>query len=202
MTRAFTEPELVLATHNPGKVREIAALLEPFAVNVLSAGALGLPEPEETGQTFQDNALIKAEAAASKSGRPALSDDSGLVIPALGGAPGIYSARWAGPTKDFTVAMHTVEEELTKVRAAANTPAYFICVLALCWPDGETKTFEGRVDWHLEFPPRGQKGFGYDPIFVPNGHDITFGEMNADAKHAMSHRAVAFGKLIDDCFTE
>ena len=192
--------ELVLATHNPGKVREIAELMAPYAVHVTSAGELGLPEPEENGDTFEANALIKAVAAAIYSGRPALSDDSGLVVPALGGAPGIHSARWAGPKKDFAVAMQRVEDELKALGAGPHPQAYFVCVLALCWPDGETRSFEGRVTGRLTFPPRGDKGFGYDPIFVPDGHQETFGEMEPAQKHAMSHRANAFRKLIADCF--
>jgi XTP/dITP diphosphohydrolase len=188
--------ELVLATHNPGKVREIAELMAPHAVSVLSAGALGLPEPEETGTTFEENALIKAVASAIHSGRPALSDDSGLVVPALGGDPGIYSARWAGPGKDFDMAMGLVWEKLRERGAEANAEAYFVCVLALCWPDGTTETYEGRVDGHLIFPPRGANGFGYDPMFIPDGYDQTFGEMDPAAKHAMSHRAIAFRKLV------
>jgi XTP/dITP diphosphohydrolase len=191
--------DLVLATHNPGKVREIAELLEPFAIAVTSAGELGLPEPEETGATFAENAAIKAEVAARASGKPALSDDSGLVVPALDGAPGIYSARWAGPGKDFAFAMKTIAEKLG-AKASGKPAASFVCALALALPGEGTQIFEGRIDGHLVFPARGANGFGYDPIFVPEGHEKTFGEMDPAAKHAMSHRARAFRKLIDGYF--
>jgi XTP/dITP diphosphohydrolase len=197
MPRAFTEPKLVIASHNPGKVREIADLLSPFGVEVVSAAALDLPEPVEDGATFEANAAIKARAAAEASGLPALADDSGLVVEALGGEPGIHSARWAGPGKDFTVAMEKVEAGL---KGKENRRAYFACVLALAWPDGHLETFEGRVDGTLVWPPRGDKGFGYDPIFVADGHDITFGEMEPEKKHALSHRADAFRKLVAACF--
>lgn len=196
MARRFTEPELVIATHNPGKLSEIADLLAPFGTKVLSAGALGLPEPVEDGLTFLANAEIKARAAAEGSGRPALSDDSGLVVLALGGDPGIYSARWAGPRKDFDVAMKRVHDEL----GDRDRSAYFVAALALCWPDGHIEAFEGRVDGTLVWPPRGDKGFGYDPMFLPGGHVITFGEFEPDAKHAISHRARAFRQLVDACF--
>ncbi len=189
---------IVIASHNPGKVREIAALLEPLGLEVVSAGELGLPEPEETGETFEENAIIKAKAAAEGAGLPALADDSGLCVDALGGEPGIHSARWGGPEKDFARAMRLVEERLRE--AGATTPderkAHFTCALALAWPDGEVETFTGEVHGHLVWPPRGEKGFGYDPIFVPEGHDITFGEMEPEKKDAMSHRARAFEKLL------
>ena len=189
---------IVIASHNPGKVREIAALLEPLGLQAVSAGDLNLPEPEETGATFEENAVIKARAAAEAAGKPALADDSGLCVDALGGAPGIYSARWGGPEKDFRKAMQRVEEELQK--AGATTPeqrkAHFTCALALAWPDGAVETFTGEVHGHIVWPPRGEKGFGYDPIFVPEGHDITFGEMDPARKDAMSHRARAFEKLL------
>ena len=168
---------------------------------VVSAAALGLPEPEETGTTFVANAALKARAAAAAARLPALADDSGLVVDALGGAPGIYSARWAGPMKDFAVAMKRVEDEL-QAKGAADRSAHFTAVLALCWPDGHCETFEGRVDGRLVWPPRGDRGFGYDPIFVPDGHRQTFGEMEPSAKHAISHRAVAFRKLIEACFAK
>jgi XTP/dITP diphosphohydrolase len=185
---------LVLASHNKGKLREIAELLAPFGLNVKSAGELGLPEPEETELTFEGNALLKARAAADASGLPALSDDSGLCVTALDGAPGIYSARWAGETKDFTAAMARIEREL-KEKKAKNTSAKFVCALALVMPKGEHQIFLGEVHGHLEFPPRGTRGFGYDPIFVMDGMSETFGEIDPGRKHAISHRAKAFEKL-------
>ena len=197
MARIFSGGRLVLATHNTGKVREINDLLAPFAVDVVSAGALNLPEPEETETTFIGNAKLKALAAATASGCPALSDDSGLSVTALNGVPGIYSARWAGPTKDFAMAMKKVEQELA---GKADRSAKFVCALALCWPDGHCDSFEGEVHGTLTFPPRGDKGFGYDPIFVPQGHTTTFAEMDPAAKHAMSHRADAFAQLVAACF--
>lgn len=197
MTRIFEGRVLVVASHNEGKVREIADLLAPFGLKILSAGELNLPEPEETGKTFRDNADLKALSAARASGHPALADDSGLAVAALDGAPGIYSARWAGPGRDFTLAMKKVMDKLGE---HDSRTAAFICALALAWPDGHAETFEGRVDGTLTWPPRGEKGFGYDPIFVPAGHDITFGEMEPARKHAMSHRADAFRKLVNACF--
>ena len=201
--RIFTEPRLVIASHNEGKVREIGELLAPFAVEVVSAATLGLDEPEETGATFIENAALKARAAASVAGLPALADDSGLAVTALGGDPGIYSARWGGPEKDFGVAMQKVETALT---GSGDRRAAFICVLALCWPDsgpgGEhMEVFEGRVEGTLVWPPRGDQGFGYDPMFVPTGGTLTFGEMEPTAKHAISHRADAFAKLTAACFS-
>ena len=201
--------KLVLASHNAGKVREIVELLKPFHVTVVSAAELGLDEPEETGASFADNALIKAQAAAMASGLPALADDSGLVVPALGGAPGIYSARWAGPDKSFTTAMARVQRELTAQQPAGGSGddrAHFVCALALCWPaitfDGAAvcRIFEGRVDGRLVWPGRGSHGFGYDPIFIADGQSQTFGEMDPAAKHAISHRAEAFRKLVAACF--
>jgi XTP/dITP diphosphohydrolase len=196
MTRRFDASRLVIASHNPGKVEEIAALLAPFAIGVVSAGALGLPEPEETGDSFEANAALKARASAEAGGLPALADDSGLVVPALGGAPGIYSARWAGPAKDFRDAMARVHREL----GDRDRGASFVAVLALAWPDGGMELFRGEVAGHLVWPPRGERGFGYDPIFVPEGHTLTFGEMDPVEKHQISHRARAFGKLADACF--
>ena len=184
---------LVVASHNPGKVREIDALLAPLGLETIGAAALDLPEPEETGSTFAENALLKAKAAASASGLPALADDSGLCVSALNGAPGITSARWAGPKKDFSEAMKRVEHELG---GNPDKRAFFICVLALATPDGAAETFEGRVYGALSFPPRGERGFGYDPIFIPEGHRFTFGEMDPARKHAMSHRARAFEKFV------
>jgi len=197
--RRFAGPRLVIASHNAGKAREIAALLAPYGVDVISAATLDLPEPEETETTFTGNAELKARAAAERSGLPALADDSGLVVPALDGAPGIYSARWAGAGRDFSLAMARVQREL-EARATSDRRAHFIAALSLCWPDGHCDSFEGRVDGRLDWPPRGDKGFGYDPMFVPDGHDLTFGEMAPDAKHAISHRADAFRKLTAACF--
>lgn len=191
--------KIVVATHNKGKLKEINALLLPFDVIAISAGEMGVDEPEETETTFIGNALLKARHSAAATNLPALADDSGLEVFALNGAPGIYSARWAGENKDFNVAMARVEKEL-KEKNTQDCGARFVCALALVWPDGTQKAFEGYVEGHLEFPPRGENGFGYDPIFVPNGFDITFGEMDADKKHAMSHRANAFKQLIAEVF--
>jgi|TARA_R110000824_G_scaffold118960_14_gene271977 XTP/dITP diphosphohydrolase len=199
MSRKFTEKELVVASHNAGKVKEINDLLAPFGIVTRSAGDLGLPEPDETGDTFRANAELKALAAATASGLPALADDSGLCVEALNGQPGIFSARWAGPQKDFDFAMEKVRLGLVE-EGTLNTRAYFIAGLALAWPDGHVEYFEGRVDGDLVWPPRGRKGFGYDPMFKPDGHEISFGEMEPDAKHAMSHRAHAFRQLVDACF--
>jgi XTP/dITP diphosphohydrolase len=190
---------LVVASHNAGKVGEIAALLAPFGVETLSAAEAGLPEPEETGTTYAQNAILKARAAALAAGLPALADDSGLSVAALGGAPGIYSARWAGPDRDFRVAMTRVESELA-AKKTADRSAAFICALALAEPDGAVEVFEGRVEGTLVFPPRGTRGFGYDPIFVADGETETFGEMDPERKHAMSHRARAFAKLVSARF--
>jgi XTP/dITP diphosphohydrolase len=197
MTRALERGErLVVATHNQGKLREIEALVAPHGLSVVSAGALGLPEPEETGVTFEENAALKAVAAATASGLPALADDSGLAVEALGGAPGVYSARWAGPQKDFAVAMASVEEKLTGLGVpSGERRAHFVAVLALAFPDGSTDLFRGEVHGRLAFPPRGRNGFGYDPIFVPDGYDITFGEMEPGKKQVMSHRARAFAQF-------
>lgn len=191
-------PTLLIASHNKGKVREISQLLAPLGKKVVSATELDLPEPAENGASFSENARIKALAAAKASGLPALSDDSGLVIPALDNQPGIYSARWAGPNKDFGAAMARIQKQL-EARAVPNNKrtAYFICVLALSFPDGETMEFEGRVDGRLIFPPRGSKGFGYDPIFMPHGETRTFGEMPPQDKQEISHRACAFAQFVD-----
>jgi XTP/dITP diphosphohydrolase len=197
MARRCEGGRLVVASHNPGKVREIVDLLRPFGFKAVSAGELGLPEPEETGTTFLENAELKARAAALAARLPALADDSGLVVPALGGGPGIYSARWAGPEKDFRVAMERVQRELGD---RADRRAYFICALAMAWPDGHVESFEGRVDGTLVWPPRGSRGFGYDPMFLPEGGTVTFGEMEPDAKHQISHRARAFAQLTARCF--
>ena len=172
-------------------------MLQPFSAKVIAAGDLGLPEPAETGATFVANAELKALAAADAAGEIAVADDSGLAVTALAGAPGIYSARWGGPKKDFVMAMKKVEAELGD---GQDRSAKFVCALTLAWPDGHRETFEGTVSGSLTFPPRGDKGFGYDPIFIPEGFDITFGEMAAEKKHAMSHRANAFQKLVATCF--
>jgi XTP/dITP diphosphohydrolase len=189
--RLESDTRLVVASHNPGKVAEIEELLGAYGLATLGAAALGLPEPEETGDTFEANALLKAQAAARGSGLTAIADDSGLVVPALDGAPGIYSARWARPDKDFRAAMARVEREL----GAQDRRAHFVAVLAMVWPDGTGRLFRGEAHGHLEFPPRGTRGFGYDPIFVPDGYAATFGEMGPELKHKISHRARAFAKL-------
>ncbi|MGA7675718.1 MAG: RdgB/HAM1 family non-canonical purine NTP pyrophosphatase [Rhizomicrobium sp.] len=182
---------LLVASHNQGKVREIAELLSPYELLVRGAAELGLAEPEETGTTFGENALLKAHAAAAAGGLTALADDSGLSVTALDGAPGLYSARWAGPDKDFAVAMARVEREL-KAKDTHDASAKFVCALALAAPSGETEIFEGEIHGHLVFPPRGKNGFGYDPIFVADGMNETFGEIDPALKHAISHRARAF----------
>jgi XTP/dITP diphosphohydrolase len=187
---------LVIASHNPGKVEEIEALLAPYGVLAIGAAALGLPEPEETGATFEANAELKARAAAEASRLPALADDSGLVVPVLDGAPGIYSARWAGPAKDFRIAIQRVHRELGQ----RDRRAHFVAVLALAWPDGAIETFRGEIYGRLTWPPRGERGFGYDPIFVPDGYDQTFGEIDPEHKHRISHRARAFAQLVEACF--
>ncbi|GAA0592371.1 RdgB/HAM1 family non-canonical purine NTP pyrophosphatase [Caenispirillum bisanense] len=197
MARTFAGGRLVVASHNPGKVREINELLRPYGVEAVSAGDLDLPEPEETGLTFVANAELKALAAATAAGLPALADDSGLAVAALDGAPGIYSARWGGPKKDFAMAMERVHRE---IGANPDRRAHFVCALCLAWPDGHVETFEGKVNGELVWPPRGSRGFGYDPMFVPGGYDITFGEMEPEKKHAMSHRAKAFALLVEACF--
>jgi XTP/dITP diphosphohydrolase len=197
MARRFTEPKLVLASHNQGKAAEIAELLQPFAIEVISAGKLGLPEPDETEDSFIGNARLKALAATKATNLPALADDSGLCVDALDGAPGIYSARWAGPSKDFGAAMDRV------LKGIEGKPrgAHFIAALALAWPDGHCDVFEGRVDGRLVEAPKGDRGFGYDPIFIPHGYEITFGEMDPDKKHRISHRADAFRQLVAGCFS-
>ena len=200
---------IVVATHNSGKLREMRELLEPYGIEAVSAGELGLGEPDETGTTFVANALIKAEAAAIASGLPSFADDSGLCVDALGGDPGIYSARWAGDSKDFTAAMGKIDE-LLRERGATAPPqrrAHFVSALALAWPDGHSETFEGKVFGEIVWPPRGAAGFGYDPCFLPDGHARTFGEMTSEEKHgippdgseALSHRARAFQMLAAAC---
>jgi XTP/dITP diphosphohydrolase len=193
--------KLVVASHNPGKLREIADLVEPYGLEVVSAAELALSEPEETETTFAGNARLKAVTAAKAAGLPALSDDSGLEVEALGGQPGVYSARWAGPEKDFNLAMKRVADELN-VAGAWKEPgprANFTCALCLAWPDGEAHIFEGKVFGRLVWPPRGDRGFGYDPMFLPDGETLTFGEMDPADKHAISHRARAFALFVDAC---
>jgi XTP/dITP diphosphohydrolase len=193
--RLFAAGKIVVASHNPGKVVEIGDLLAPFKLSAVSAGALKLAEPEETETTFIGNALLKARAAATASGLPALADDSGLEVRALNGDPGVYSARWAGPGKDFGVAMRKVEDALTE-RGTADRAARFVCVLAVALPDGAEATFEGEALGEIVWPPRGANGFGYDPIFRPLGYNLTFAEMAPAYKHTISHRAQAFAKLV------
>jgi XTP/dITP diphosphohydrolase len=199
---------LVIATHNPGKLTEMRDLLALYGIEATSAGELGLPEPEETGRSFRDNARIKADAAAKASGMPAFADDSGLAVDALGGEPGIHSARWAGPNKDFRFAMNEIQTRLMKLGAKApeQRRAHFVSALCVTWPDGHREEFEAKVDGMLDWPPRGTKGFGYDPMFLPDGHAETFGEMTAEDKHGLpprgkglSHRARAFLKLAEAC---
>lgn len=197
MARRFTESKLVIASHNPGKIVEIGALIAPYRIEAIGAAALGLPEPEETEPTFEGNAALKARAAAKTTGLPALADDSGLVVPALDGAPGIYSARWAGPSRDFMVAMRRVHDEL----GDKNHAATFVSVLALIWADGHEELFRGEVHGQLSWPPRGENGFGYDPMFIPEGCAQTFGEMSHAMKYAIDHRARAFQRLVAACFT-
>jgi XTP/dITP diphosphohydrolase len=202
---------LVIATHNPGKLREMRELLAPHGVEAISAGELGLGEPEESGKSFRDNARIKAEAAAAATKLPALADDSGLVVEGLGGAPGIHSARWAGPNKDFDVAMRDVDAMLRDRGAVSSAArgAHFVSALCVAWPDHHREEFEGRVHGVLVWPPRGDKGFGYDPMFLPDGYELTFGEMTSEAKHGLppnglglSHRARAFLKLAEACLDD
>jgi XTP/dITP diphosphohydrolase len=199
---------LVIATHNPGKLAELRELLAPFGIESASAGELGLAEPDETGTTFRENARLKAAAAAAAAQRPAFADDSGLAVDALGGAPGIHSARWAGPDKDFASAMRRIEDELGRRGAVRpeERKAHFVCALCVAWPDRHVEEFEGRIDGTLVWPPRGTAGFGYDPIFLPDGHARTFGEMTSDEKHGLpplgsglSHRARAFQQVAEAC---
>ena len=205
--RKLQPGKLVIASHNAGKVREIRALLEPFGIEPVSAGDLGLPEPEETGATFAENALLKAHAAAQGSGLPALADDSGLCVTALEDAPGVYTADWAerqpyegAPGRDWYMAMGKVEGKLAELGPDVDRSGYFICTLALAWPDGHAELFEGRVQGSLTWPPRGTLGFGYDPVFVPMGREQSFAELDPAEKHAMSHRADAFAKLVAAVF--
>lgn len=200
--RVFRGDKLVVASHNPGKVREISDLLAPFAIEAISAASLNLPEPEETGTTFEANAALKALAAAKAAKLPALSDDSGLCVRALNGDPGLYSARWAGDRKNFAMAMQRVARALEEADPeGADRAAHFVCVLCLAWPDGETALFRGEVHGQVVWPPRGTQGFGYDPLFLPHGEALTFGEMDPAKKHDMSHRAHAFRQLLEGSFS-
>ena len=205
--RKLGSEKLVIATHNAGKLKEISALLAPFGIECISAGALGLPEPAETGTTFVENALIKARAASEACGLPALADDSGLSVTALGGRPGVYTADWAErqwfegePGRDWFMAMGKVEGMLQALGSEVDRSCWFSCVLAIAWPDGESAVYEGRVDGTLTWPPRGAMGFGYDPVFVPLGDTRTFAEHDPEEKHAISHRADAFAKLVAEQF--
>ena len=210
MSRILTG-RVVIATHNPGKLAEMTELLEPFGVETVSAGELGLPEPDETGTMFAENASIKARAAARASGLPAFADDSGICVEALDGAPGLFSARWAGPEKDFAAAMGRIEAELARRGASSSAArrAHFVSALVVAWPAGHEELFEGRIHGELVWPPRGERGFGYDPMFLPEGHDRTFGEMSSEEKHGidwqspapqpLSHRARAFLALSQAC---
>jgi XTP/dITP diphosphohydrolase len=205
LPRRFAEPRLLLASHNPGKLAELQALLAPYGVAISSSRELGLPEPEETGVTFADNARLKAHAAAQATGLPALADDSGLEAHGLGGAPGVQSARWAGPERDFAKAMARVRDELGRrfgTFERADRSAAFVAVLCLAWPHGHEELAEGRVEGELVDPPRGSGGFGYDPMFVPEGGAQTFGEMTPADKQRQSHRARALRRLLVMCFDQ
>ncbi len=211
MTQGTHRPitgRLVIATHNPGKLAEMRELLMPYGIDAISAGELGLPEPDETGMSFRDNARIKAKAATKAAGLPAFADDSGLMVDALDGAPGIYSARWAGPEKDFRSAMAMIEQKINErgAKTAEQRRAHFVSALCVAWPNGHLEEFEARVDGTLVWPPRGDLGFGYDPMFLPDGQSRTFGEMSSEEKHSLpprgkglSHRARAFLKLAEAC---
>ncbi|OCC24554.1 non-canonical purine NTP pyrophosphatase, RdgB/HAM1 family [Croceicoccus estronivorus] len=208
MTRKLGSGKLVIATHNAGKLKEISALLAPYGMECISAGALGLPEPAETGTTFIENALIKAHAAAKASQLPALADDSGLSVAGLGGKPGVYTADWAErqwfegePGRDWYMAMGKVEGMLQAFGPQADRNCWFSCVLAIAWPDGTSAVYEGRVDGHYIWPPRGERGFGYDPVFVPKGQKRSFAEIDPEEKHRISHRADAFAKLVAEQFS-
>lgn len=197
MTRKFEGNELVIATHNRGKMEEFRHLFGGRGITFYTAEDFGLPSPEETGTTFVENARIKALFAAQGSGKPALADDSGLCVHALGGAPGVYTADWAGPERDFTLAMTTVNDKLGD---AADRSAHFVSVIMLAWPDGHVEYVEGEAHGRLVWPMRGQLGHGFDPVFVPDGHDLTYAEMPAAQKNAISHRSIAFAKMMDKCF--
>ncbi|MGB0901078.1 RdgB/HAM1 family non-canonical purine NTP pyrophosphatase [Halocynthiibacter sp.] len=200
--RKFTGKDLVVASHNAGKIREIGKLLEPFGINVKSAGDLGFEEPEETEDTFAGNARIKAHFAAKSSGLPALSDDSGIMVDALNGDPGVYTADWAETDdgRDFVMAMTKVQTLLDEKNAAQPRKAAFVCTLCIAWPDGHDEVFEGRAEGQVVWPMRGEHGFGFDPVFQPQGHDVTFAEMLPEEKAPLTHRAAAFRLLVDGCF--
>jgi len=200
--RKFTEPKLLVATHNQGKLEEIIRLLEPYGIAIISNGELGLPEPEETEDNFIGNARIKAHAAVKASGLPALADDSGIVVDALGGAPGVYTADWSETPngRDFPMAMRKVWDELEAINAPAPRTARFCSTLVLAWPDGHDEVFEGKIEGQCVWPMRGDEGHGYDPMFMPDGYTITFGEMDRWEKNKISHRADAFNKLVKGCF--
>lgn len=207
MTARLGSETLVIGTHNAGKLREIGALLSPYGIDCISAGSLGLPQPAETGKSFAENALIKARAAAERSGLPALADDSGLCVDALDGRPGVYTADWAerqwfegAAGRDWFMAMGKVEGMLAELGAGADRSGHFACVLAIAWPGGDVAVYEGKVRGQLVWPPRGLLGFGYDPVFVPDGHDQTFAEIAPGEKHRISHRAIAFAKLVAEQF--
>lgn len=204
MSRRLGPGRLVIATHNAGKLREIAALVAPFGVEAVSAASLGLPEPAETETTFEGNARLKAHAAARAAGLPALSDDSGIAVEALGGAPGVYTADWAETPqgRDYAAAMAKVREALDAAEVPAPRRAAFVCCLCLAWPDGHDEAFVGRVEGQVVWPPRGDRGFGFDPMFLPDGRAETFGEMDPDLKHRISHRADAFRQLVAACLTD
>ena len=191
MNRKINGHKLIIASHNQGKVSEIKDLLSRYEVDVSSSEDFGMKEPEENGDSFEENALIKASETANFCGQIALSDDSGLCVDDLDGDPGIFSARWAGPKKDFLKASKDIEKKLIEI-GSSNYSAYFICALAVCWPDGESRIFKGKINGNLNFPPKGNLGFGYDQIFIPRNYDITFGEMDPIIKHKISHRSVAF----------
>ena len=201
MSRQLTETTLIVASHNEGKVREIRELLKVFAITVKSAGELDLAEPDETEETYKGNAILKAKAAARASGYPALADDSGFELMAINKAPGLYSARWAGPNKDFNFAMNKVNDAF-QASGSNDTHCRFVCALSIVWPDGHDETVEGIIDGDFVWPPRGENGFGYDPVFVLKGEEKTFGEVDPDWKHSVSHRAKAFAQLLDRCFAE
>ena len=201
MALKILDGEIVIASHNKGKITEFSDLFKDYKLKLFSSADYNIEEPEENGSSFADNALIKAKATMLGSGKISISDDSGLCIDCLNGEPGIYSARWAGPNKDFSVAMEKVNEKLFEMDSK-NTNAHFFCALAVVWPNGEYKLYEGAVHGNLRFPPRGNLGFGYDPIFIPKGFDISFGEMEPLKKHSMSHRAIAFNKLKSELLDE
>ena len=201
MKRKIKDEKLIIASHNPGKIVEIGDLLSNYNITISSSNDYGMQEPEENGNSFEENALIKASETAKFCNQISLSDDSGLCVNALGGDPGIFSARWAGPEKDFSVASKLIEERLSDTDSD-DYSAYFICVLAVCWPDGFSQVFKGKIDGNLIFPPRGELGFGYDPIFIPNDCDLTFGEMDPNIKHKISHRSIAFDLFSKELLVE